>query len=83
MTVKLNLPPEVEASLVAQAQFRGLFLEDYLSQIMHEQSRIANAPTLSAEEWIEEFQSWIDSIPDTPILSDHALSRETMYPDRW
>ena len=33
MTVKLQLKPEVEAGLLAQAQARGLSLEAYLEQI--------------------------------------------------
>jgi len=32
MTVKLQLGPEVEAGLLAQAQARGLSLEAYLAQ---------------------------------------------------
>lgn len=30
MTVTLNLPPDIEAGLLAQAQTHGLGLEDYL-----------------------------------------------------
>jgi len=34
MTVKLELKPEVEANLLAQAHARGLSLEDYLDQVL-------------------------------------------------
>jgi hypothetical protein len=34
VTIKLDLKPEVEASLVAQAQARGLSLELYLDQVL-------------------------------------------------
>ena len=34
MTVKLDLTPEVEAGLVAQAHARGLSLEAYLDQVL-------------------------------------------------
>lgn len=34
MTVKLDLTPEVEASLAAQAHERGLTLEAYLDQVL-------------------------------------------------
>jgi Uncharacterized protein conserved in bacteria (DUF2188) len=34
MTVKLELKPEVEAGLVAQAHARGLSLEAYLDQVL-------------------------------------------------
>ncbi len=83
MTVKLDLPPEIEANLVAQARHRGLSLENYLHQILQEQNGIAPASALSTEEWIAEFQAWTSDFPDTPVLSDEALSREAMYPDRW
>lgn len=38
MTVKLDLNPEVEAGLVAQAQARGLSLEAYVQQVQKERS---------------------------------------------
>ena len=34
MTVKLELPPEIEAGLLAQAQARGLSLEVYAAQLL-------------------------------------------------
>jgi len=34
VTVKLDLKPEVEAGLAAQAQARGLSLESYLDQVL-------------------------------------------------
>ena len=34
MTMKLNLKPEIEAGLLAQAQARGLSLEAYLDQVL-------------------------------------------------
>ena len=34
MTVTLNLKPELEAGLLAQAQATGLTLEDYLQQLV-------------------------------------------------
>ena len=38
---------------------------------------------LSHEEWSKAFHAWIDSHPtDTPLLSDEAISRESIYADR-
>ena len=38
---------------------------------------------LSAEDWMEDFHAWIDSHPtDSPLLSDEAISRESIYSDR-
>jgi hypothetical protein len=39
MTVTLNLTPDVEAGLLADAQAKGLSLEAYLEQVVREQSR--------------------------------------------
>lgn len=36
MTVKLDLKPELEAGLLAQAHARGLSLEAYLDQVLHD-----------------------------------------------
>ena len=38
MTLKLEIPRDVEAGLVAQAQANGLSLEDYLKQVLKERS---------------------------------------------
>lgn len=40
VTVKLELSSEIEAGLVAQAQARGLSLEDYLAQVLQSASEI-------------------------------------------
>jgi hypothetical protein len=35
---------------------------------------------LSAEEWSRELHAWIHSHPaNTPVLSDEAISRDSMY----
>jgi hypothetical protein len=43
----------------------------------------ARHEALSSEERAKEFLAWADSFPDRPLLSDEAVSRESMYPDRW
>ena len=47
MTVTLNLKPEVEAGLLAQAQASGLTLEQYLLSVVEEAASTSstNAPT--------------------------------------
>ncbi len=36
-------------------------------------------PELSAEEWEKEVNEIIDSFPQSPLLSDEAISRESIY----
>jgi hypothetical protein len=43
----------------------------------------APAAAVAAEAWEGEFDAWIAGFPDMQPLSDEALSRESMYPDRW
>jgi hypothetical protein len=41
--------------------------------------------TATTEEWIREFREWTESHQydeDTPILSDEAISRESIYSER-
>jgi hypothetical protein len=40
--------------------------------------------TSTHEEWLAEFHDWVNSHKgkDIPVLSDEAMSRESMYPDR-
>lgn len=41
--------------------------------------------TSTHEQWSAEFHKWLDSHKrkDIPVLSEEAMSRESMYPDRW
>lgn len=50
MTVTLNLKPEVEAGLLAQAQANGMTLEEYLLSMVEGAAISATAKTLSPEE---------------------------------
>lgn len=83
MTVTLNIPKEIEAGLAAQARARGLTLETYLQQMIQAQGNATDASALSPEEWARELEAWAESFPNTPVLSDEAISRASMYPDRW
>ena len=35
------------------------------------------------EKWEKEFDEWLESFPQHPLLQDEALRRESWYPDRW
>jgi hypothetical protein len=50
MTVKLELTPDVEAGLLAQAQNSGLTLEAYVERVLREQSGITTRPTLTRSQ---------------------------------
>jgi len=85
VTVTLNLKPEVEAGLLAQAQAAGLPLDQFLSRQLEVLSALpsqATAPS-GSDQWEKELDEWLDSFPQHPLLSDEALKRENWYPDRW
>ena len=85
MTVTLNLPPEKEAAFKAQAQARGLSLAQWMLDVADQQVppvSIAHLQKTDPEEWARQFRIWADSHdPNIPVLSDEAMSRESIYPD--
>jgi proteasome lid subunit RPN8/RPN11 len=47
------------------------------------QARAASEAPLSAEQWLQEFHAWVHSHPiTTPLLSEEAVSRESVYGTR-
>ena len=90
MTVTLELSPEVEAGLLAQAQAEGLNVSDYVQNLVRERisTRAAGASLpayeLPPEEWVRQFEVWTRSHAgrNLPVLSDEAMSRESIYADR-
>ncbi len=85
MTVTINLPPEKEAEFQVEARARGLSLEQWIleaaEQHVHSGS-IAHLQKTDPEEWARRFDAWVNGHrPDTPVLSDEAMSRESIYPD--
>jgi hypothetical protein len=82
MTVTLNLKPEIEAGLVAQAQASGMTVEEYLLSVVEGAVLPATQKSLSAEERAIAFEAWSASHRPTPPLSDYAVSRDSMYQGR-
>ena len=83
MTVTLNLNPDVEKGLMALAREEGLSISDYLQEVMvREAARVSIRTPATGEEKAEAFLAWAESFPDTPSLSEEAISRDSMYPDR-
>ena len=87
MTVQLN--PE-EERLIGQAIQAGLIgkaddvvavgVETIRRQL---QSRVGSGSELSAEQWLHEFRAWVHGhAAMTPLLSDEAISRDSIYGTR-
>ena len=86
MTVTLELRPQVEARIVAEARARDLSVEDYILDVLEKETTNSDASfalTASPEEWKKAFLEWIHT--ERPVhspLSDEAMSRESIYRER-
>jgi len=85
MTVTLELKPEVEEQLEAQAKQSGLSVEDYLEKKVEEMISVSEpAPAKTPEERVRLWREFLNSHGDinAPPLSDEAISRESIYSER-
>jgi hypothetical protein len=85
MTITLELPPETEASLLAQARTRGLSLDDFVKTIIANQAAIAASmkPLETLPLRGEELDGAIDELFDTvqvpPGVGQGAMQRKNWY----
>jgi hypothetical protein len=79
MTVTLNLRPELEAGLLAQAQASGKSVEEYLLSVLESAVLAGVQHALPGEERAAAFEAWAAGHRTTPPLSDDAVSRERIY----
>jgi hypothetical protein len=82
MTVTIQLPPDIEADLVAQALAHGLELPQYVERLLRGQVSPRAGSVLSPEERAAAWRESTQGLPHTPPLSDDAISRESIYGDR-
>ena len=84
MTVTLDLKPEVEQRVVAEAKARGLSVENFILNVLEKDATNGEASfalTATPEEWKKAFLEWAER-PAHPPLSDEAISRESIYRER-
>ncbi len=91
MTVTLK--PNLEEELAARAKAEGLTTEEFvnrkLEKLISTEKRMAehNASTekpfyQTPEEWVSALDDFIKNFPPHPVLSDEAISRESIYRER-
>ena len=82
MSVTIDLPPDLEANLAAQAAARGVPLAEHLRHLLAEQAGAKAKGTRKTPE--ERAKLWRDvsGLPETKPLSDEAISRESIYAER-
>jgi hypothetical protein len=81
MTVALDLKPETHAGLLALAEIAGISVEEYVRAIVEGAVLAQPRKALSPEERALAFEAWSAGHRHTPLLSDFAVSRESMYED--
>ena len=86
MNVMIQIPEDRAALYLQQAQARGLTVERWLLELADQNApaiSIAHLQESNPKEWARQFRAWADSHnPATPVLSDEAMSRDSIYPDR-
>ena len=83
MTVTLNLPPQVEQADLAEAQARGLPLDEIVREALITPARPRLRSRHEPEEWVRRFAAWTSNQGrNLPVLPDEAMSRESIYADR-
>ena len=89
MSLTINAPV-VEGKLRREAAKRGVSAEKYAETILashltSETPKHAAPPfyaTATPDEWIKEFDTWVDSHSVKEPHPDHAFSRESFYEGR-
>ncbi|MFN0171975.1 MAG: hypothetical protein ACKV22_36680 [Bryobacteraceae bacterium] len=79
MTITLDLPPEIEARFIAEAQATGVPVGEVVKAYLLQRTPPVSTMNLSLEEWDKAWDDLLDSMPDIPTLSDEAISRESIY----
>ena len=90
MTLTIEVSGELEAALKAHAREQGLTADRIVRRVLAqaltpgiEREEGDLSATAPAEEKARAFVQWANKHRDTPPLSDEAVSRASMYPDRW
>lgn len=78
MTIELDLSPDVEATLLAQAEANGVSLETYISQVLRQKSRASSKTVTGPEERARAFERWARNHPRGAALPPEALRRESL-----
>lgn len=81
--MSIEISPEIERGLVYLAEQRGLTVHDYLQEILAREAKSGSTVASSGDEKAAAFLAWADSFPETTPLSDEAIRRASLYPDRW
>jgi len=81
MTIHVELNPEMEAQMTAEAQARGMAVEKYAQRLLQE--AMASMPKHHFRAGQEEFRTFLDALaskaPNVEQLRTETFSREMIY----
>jgi len=84
MTIRIELSPEMEARLAAEARAQGLPLEEVAGRLLKEALKKDSAPDgkMSVEEFHRMLEAMAKGSEGLPDLPTESFSRESFYEDR-
>jgi hypothetical protein len=84
MTIRVELNPETEARLIAEARAKGLPLGKVAEQLLYEAltGRSPSQVRLSVEEFHRVLDAMAEGAEKLPDLSTESFSRASFYEDR-
>jgi hypothetical protein len=81
MTIQVELNPEMEALLIAEAQAQGIALEKYAQRLLQE--ALDSRPRRRSRASQDEFRRFLDALaskaPNAPQLLTETFSRDMIY----
>ncbi len=81
MTITLELKPDIEEQLAAQARARGVPLDAYVQSLIENVVRRPARPAGNGQQLRATLDTLAEMGRDLPELSPEALSRESIYRD--
>jgi hypothetical protein len=84
MLTMLEVEPELASKIRARARERGVSVDVYLRELIEQQGTEAKRSNgLSSRERVRMLREWaLGHSTNMRVLSDNAISRETLYGER-
>ena len=84
MPTMLEVEPEVASKIQARARERGVSVDVYLRELIEQKGTASErSDGLSSQERVRLLREWASGhSTSTPLLSDDAISRESIYGER-
>jgi hypothetical protein len=81
MNIRVNLDPETEARLIAEARAQGVPLEKLAERLLNEALTLGSSANgmLTVDEFHHMLQSMAEGSDTLPDLPTESFSRETFY----